>query len=84
MAKRMVVLVNLLIIGIVLAKIFGTNEIGIPLLPIYGFASGIGLAFSGVLLLPFRLLRPVSIYAIIGAVALIWLSEAVLVAALLF
>ena len=83
MAKRIAVLVGLLIFGVALAKFFGANETGIPLVTLYGFVTGLVFGFTAVCTLPFKILRSFSISALVGAVALFWLFEAVLIAALL-
>lgn len=85
-SKRFAYALALLIslgIGIVLTKLSGTNEMGIPLVPIYGFMAGMGLGFTAVLTLPFKTLRGFSTTMLVGAWMLFWLSEAVVIAVLL-
>lgn len=84
MGKRIVALVSLLICGVIFTKIFGANEMGIPLLPLYGFMTGMGLGFAAIFALLFKSLRDFSIAMFIGAWSLFWLSEATLITALLF
>lgn len=87
MAKRIAVLVILIIAGTVLSKIFGTTSLTIgpgelPILLLHTFVAGMSLALFSVCVLWFKQGK-VSVYLLAHVPYLIWLSFIWTIAALL-